>query len=587
MAQVAREMLAPTSEGGLGQGSIALVRYLPPPPPANPWDPPAQPTRQVTPLDGVVRGVAKELIGAPVETGGQIVASDVQILVAPWDGRYDPADVIEVGHAPVTVLKVENIPAAGTVCAVRFIARGRLDARGIQLEIEGTVATSAALTGELVGVGYLAGGVTAAVVGAGALAGTGLFGGGVTAVSGAAPGGMVGTAAISATIAAAGATSGAMSVTGWLASLTTGALVSSITFTRASTGRYFDSAGILQSAANNVPRFEYDPATLTRRGFLFEGQRTNLLLRSEEFDNAAWIKGSDITPTANAITAPNGTTTADMLTINASGGGIYQTVSVTANTAYTLSMWVRLGTLAAANFKMAFRDDTAGSFIAADVVPAQTPTASGWTRVTYTLATPAGCALLRIYPFRNAAATSGTLYVWGAQVEAGTYATSYISTAAAQATRAADVASMALGAEFNAAGQTAVLSVLFSRNPSDGIAGKRLWAWDDGSSNNRVGIVVSSGGVLQATCVIGGVVVNVNGPTLSANTLYKVAFGFASGVLRLVVNGTAYTDGAPSGSPSGLTTRRLSGSVEPYAWLDGMSEFPRLLSAAEMQALTA
>ncbi|AJA07456.1 hypothetical protein SKP52_02605 [Sphingopyxis fribergensis] len=123
MAQMAREMLAPTSEGGLGQGTIELVRYTPGAPGPNPWDPPTPPTRVVTPLDGAASGVGKELIGAPVETGGQIVATDRQVIVAPWGGAYEPGDVLELDGAPVTVLKISNIPAVGTVCAVKFVVR--------------------------------------------------------------------------------------------------------------------------------------------------------------------------------------------------------------------------------------------------------------------------------------------------------------------------------------------------------------------------------------------------------------------------------------------------------------------------------
>jgi hypothetical protein len=123
MRQAAIELLAPTDEGGLGQGSISLVRYVPGAAPANPWDPPATPTRVVTPLDGAARGVGKELIGAPVETGGQIVATDKQVIVPPWGGSYDPADVLELDGVPVTVLKVEDIPAVGTVCVVKFVVR--------------------------------------------------------------------------------------------------------------------------------------------------------------------------------------------------------------------------------------------------------------------------------------------------------------------------------------------------------------------------------------------------------------------------------------------------------------------------------
>ncbi|WP_293875561.1 hypothetical protein [Sphingomonas sp. UBA978] len=123
MRQTAIDLLAPTSEGGLGQGTIELVRYLDSATPANPWDPPAPQEREVTVLDGAARGVGKDLVGAPVENGGQIVATDLQVIVAPWGGAYEPTDVLEIDDSPVTILKVENIPAAGMVCAIRFVVR--------------------------------------------------------------------------------------------------------------------------------------------------------------------------------------------------------------------------------------------------------------------------------------------------------------------------------------------------------------------------------------------------------------------------------------------------------------------------------
>lgn len=119
----AQRLLAPTSQGGLGQGTIELVRYVEGAPGPNAWDPPATPEREVTVLDGAARGVGKELIGAPVETGGQIVATDLQVIVAPWGGGVEPADVLEIDGSAVTILSVKNIPAAGTVCAVKFVVR--------------------------------------------------------------------------------------------------------------------------------------------------------------------------------------------------------------------------------------------------------------------------------------------------------------------------------------------------------------------------------------------------------------------------------------------------------------------------------
>jgi hypothetical protein len=56
-----------------------------------------------------------------------------------------------------------------------------------------------------------------------------------------------------------------------------------VTFTRASSGTYTDSAGVLQTAATDVPRFDHDPTTGESLGLLVEEQRTNLLLQSNQF----------------------------------------------------------------------------------------------------------------------------------------------------------------------------------------------------------------------------------------------------------------------------------------------------------------
>lgn len=65
-----------------------------------------------------------------------------------------------------------------------------------------------------------------------------------------------------------------------LSFLTSGALDPRITFTRASTATYFNSAGVMQTAAANAPRWDYNPGTLALQGLLIEEARTNVLLNS-------------------------------------------------------------------------------------------------------------------------------------------------------------------------------------------------------------------------------------------------------------------------------------------------------------------
>src|SRR3982751_4732336 len=64
---------------------------------------------------------------------------------------------------------------------------------------------------------------------------------------------------------------------------TTGTLDSRITFARGSTATYYNSSGLVASAASGAPRFDYDPVTLAPRGLLLEEQRTNLALYSTTF----------------------------------------------------------------------------------------------------------------------------------------------------------------------------------------------------------------------------------------------------------------------------------------------------------------
>ncbi len=122
MADMARGLLAPTSQGGLGQGEIVLTRKTPGTPGPNPWDP-VEPVTQAETLRGAVRGVSQRLVGT--EVGGTVIlASDRQAVCAVPALQYQAGDVLSVDGAPVHIIAFERIPAAGTTSAVKFIIRG-------------------------------------------------------------------------------------------------------------------------------------------------------------------------------------------------------------------------------------------------------------------------------------------------------------------------------------------------------------------------------------------------------------------------------------------------------------------------------
>jgi len=166
---------------------------------------------------------------------------------------------------------------------------------------------------------------------------------------------------------------------------------------------------------------------LVRNGLVYEArfdECRNLLKYTQQFDNAAWTK-TDCAITANSVAAPDGTTTADTVTLTVGAAqSLVQSVTTTAATVYTFSIWVKLGT--AADLKYAIYDVTNS----ADIVAATAYGATAeWVRYTKTFTTPAGCVSVSIRPVKDAAQDNGeTAYLWGAQLELGSAARAYVPT---------------------------------------------------------------------------------------------------------------------------------------------------------------
>ena len=122
LAKMASDLLAPAADGGLGQGTIELVRTAPGvPDPAKPWEPVVGTEDRET-LRAAARGVDARMVGTEVG-GAVLVATDLVVTAAAPALDYQPGDVLEIDGAPVVVLGIEKIPAVGTTVAVRFILR--------------------------------------------------------------------------------------------------------------------------------------------------------------------------------------------------------------------------------------------------------------------------------------------------------------------------------------------------------------------------------------------------------------------------------------------------------------------------------
>lgn len=225
-------------------------------------------------------------------------------------------------------------------------------------------------------------------------------------------------------------------------------------------GEYIPTTSTINSAA----RYDHDPISLIGKGLLLEEARTNLLLQSADISNIYWVK-SETTVTANAITAPDGTTTAGKLveSINNTQHTLASAViSWAGNTQYTATFFAKAGERSkfdillgtAANWvnseRVATFDLANGTVYFGPNSPAVasiTPFANNWFRcrvTATTTATPsASSVFIRMCDNTGLASYQGIanygIYLWGAQLEAGAFPTSYIPTTTATVTRAADV----------------------------------------------------------------------------------------------------------------------------------------------------
>jgi hypothetical protein len=182
----------------------------------------------------------------------------------------------------------------------------------------------------------------------------------------------------------------------------------------------------------NVPRLSYMYGSCP--ALLLEPQRTNLCLWSNTFQNVVWVTGF-LTAADNNSTGIDGNQTACLVTTSATSHFIFQNITVTQNTTYTVTFYVKRGTMT--DLKYRFRDGTSNTDIIAPTSYYSQTNSSTFTRISVTLTTPTGCVQLRFYPFSDSG-SSGTAYITQAQCEQGAYSTTIIPTTSATATRIAD-----------------------------------------------------------------------------------------------------------------------------------------------------
>ena len=402
-----------------------------------------------------------------------------------------------------------------------------------------------------------------------------------------------------------------------------------ITFTRASTATYFNSAGVLTSAANDTPRFDYNPATLAAQGLLIEEARTNRIANAISTGAMTIGTGTAIGPDGQPMRAAivnSGPVSFPQIGIGGSNSQSF-TLSAGQTIDVALSGWFAAGVsgmaiepMLIAEFRTApsinpiyalLQINTSNWTVRAKTLPADTTEVSapsitqfspGVYRVTWVVRYTQGATIRdvsAVYVQLRDSTGSGTFtgdgignfQYFGLQGETGSFPTSYIPTTTTALTRNADQASVnTLSPWFNATAGTIFCQGLtppgLANFPAIGPA------LSDGTTSNRMIQYVFTNGFYGAATTSGASQGNTSittTPTIGAQ--YKFATAYSNNDSQSALNGTASTVDntytVPTVNQMQINTGGAASVNLPNSWIQRITYYPRRLSQAELTAITA
>jgi hypothetical protein len=362
---------------------------------------------------------------------------------------------------------------------------------------------------------------------------------------------------------------------------------------------YLGSDGLLKFAAEDEPRIEYG-SDGSLKGLLIEEQRTNLITHSEDFSHSSWVKNNG-SVSADATAAPSGGL-ADQYVEDTSNSYHRYAVqcSVTSGVTYTLSVYAKY---IGRQYLVINADSLFGGRCVFDIQAGSISNeiagtaniedvGDGWYRCSVT-ATAASTSSLQVYIGANTTnadsaytgdGTSG-IYVWGAQLEEGSFATSYIPTSGSQQTRSADVASIPVTAfGYN---QSAGTVVVEASSPVGDNDNRLAILVDAGTADNRVVDLYR-----QSTAIRmynGYTALSLVYPNNPAEGLTAAGAYSAGDYAHIVDGGSPSTANSASVNDpdtlfigcNGVSQRQLNGHIKSIQY------YPRRLTNTQLQELTA
>ena len=325
---------------------------------------------------------------------------------------------------------------------------------------------------------------------------------------------------------------------------------------------------------------------------LLEPQRTNEVTYSEIFNSSSTYYFGPLGATIDSTSelAPDGTNTAS--TMLSSGQGKVQTVyrSLPANTTYTLSVFVKNVDATGYETRILANGGSGGTNITS-VSRINEINTTSWTRVIHTFTTHTTAQNYIMY-ISNNVDSGESVQLWGAQLEQGSYATSYIPTNGATETRLADVCKGGGDASVFNDSEGVFYAEIKKIDPA--ATNYYLLSINDGTgtSGSFISIGINQTGTLYINCRDGSsnTLIQWNNAPANVGEYYKIAGKYKSGDSAFWVNGQEVRATSSTGNLTNLNRLEFSHpgtNIHDYkGCVRALHYFPEALTDTQLQELT-
>ena len=344
---------------------------------------------------------------------------------------------------------------------------------------------------------------------------------------------------------------------------------------------------LLRTADTNEPRIEYD-ADGNLKGLLIEEQRTNNVTQSE--DLTTWSKASGGAVVANQTIAPDGTKTADEMV-----GVVYKTPNTGSGTrAFSVFLKAKAGTTAQVRI-----DVPASNRITVDLTDGSVLFSTGSSLDSYGVVDVGNgwyrCHIVVTDSINNyvivgeANNASHTLYAWGAQLEAGSFPTSYIPTSGSTVTRNSDVASINVSEfEYNHIESTILVEGEKTARNTGSTGVFTFVAVHDGGSSDRVLLYYNNAILRGQLKTANSVVAQFSSEVAEGG---KLGLAYKENDVAFTSNGGTVNTDTNAAMPAGLNTLAIGGysyttGQELNGHIKSVKYYPVRLTDNQLKALT-